>query len=293
MSYMPLFFTKEEVEFLDGAMQLAYEKILLKYEQAREAAQEVERQHKEFKGISDPQLLKWAISVVASRVWIIPALPGRTMVPFADMLNHNHEKSVALDIRPELQVGIIRSKYYYPKGSEFFVKYYVEKVDSDTQYFMAFGFLLNNGDVSTFQINFNYDLAHHPNVKDLIDRNNCATDKPVLTDQSTLISAKFIRCLEILSLQSEADPNHLSSANYTSLITPAVTLRALQWAETYFNEEMAKFKKSNHNLSEKAILANPNLTQNMKNILLVQRSEYNILMHGRDLVTKQINEFKL
>eukprot|EP00026_Physarum_polycephalum_P004950 Phypoly_transcript_04976.p1 GENE.Phypoly_transcript_04976~~Phypoly_transcript_04976.p1 ORF type:complete len:455 (-),score=74.40 Phypoly_transcript_04976:75-1439(-) len=281
-SNLPLFFTEEERRTLDGPMVDVMSNQLKLLEEAYTTAATVEKQRPEFGGIANKEGLKWAISAVRSRMWTISELPGRTLVPLADMLNHHPEKGVALDIQPEEATGTIKSNHFYPAGSEFFDKYYLTKIDSDNLYLMTFGFLMNQNDDNTFQIEFNYALSTLPNIREILESHGCGTQREVLSDSDAQIPPHFFECLCILSLEILQDHAKITQENYREFINHNVRLRAKEWANTFFKEELSKFKKDD----EQDLLLRPGLTNNMRNILTVRKSEKKVLRHGKDLLKK-------
>jgi len=203
-------------------------------------------------------------------------------VPLADLLNHHPSKGVALDIRDK--TGVIKSQHTYKKGNEFFDKYYLNKVDSDSMYLFTYGFLFNENEVSTFEVLFNYELAKLDKVKEILKKERCGSERDTFTDNMDHFPYHFMWCLRILSLDDHWNED-INADNYEEYFSEEVEKRAMEWLSRYVNDELQKFKNRNVDKDKQFLENSANtLTHNMKNIVKMRISEKTVLGRARELL---------
>eukprot|EP01113_Clastostelium_recurvatum_P029243 TRINITY_DN3528_c0_g3_i1.p1 TRINITY_DN3528_c0_g3~~TRINITY_DN3528_c0_g3_i1.p1 ORF type:complete len:486 (+),score=67.93 TRINITY_DN3528_c0_g3_i1:47-1504(+) len=243
---------------------------------------------------SDEAGLKWAMVTVTSRNWgLSPDLPGASLVPLADMLNHHPKLGRALKMQEENYTITINAGYDCNRGQELFDKYYTpRKQRSDATYLLMYGFLMMDDENEACAIRAHFpwsQVALYENIKDILRKKKCERSDEVFTTKMKELPSLYFSCLQILALEEHWDPN-ITFENYLPYVETSDPLIPYDFARIYFHSDLNEYRTTIE--EDQKILTSSSLSYNARNLVRLRLGEKQVIQHALHLVEKIIQKNK-
>jgi hypothetical protein len=78
---------------------------------------------------------------------------------------------------------------------------------------------MNQNDISTYELEFNYGVAQNENIKTILKANKCGDEVETLSDTSTKIAQHFMDCVTIFALDELNNPSIIYPSLSTSFLS--------------------------------------------------------------------------